>query len=232
MVGKNERKSKGKGKGSAPTAHYGVRVSREVEMKIPVFPISKTVRGMSYCELVNVTGTSGVPGGYVFTANGLYDPNVTSTGHQPLGFDQMMLFYEQYTVLRSKIKVTAQGASAVLNTNVFLYLSPDTTVQSNSDLVLENGLAVFRTLSPVSTYGNIKEMDMFCDVRKYFGKKSDQLLLADSDMRGGATSNPVEQVYYTLAAQDFGRTSTVTAWFLVEILYDVIFYEPRKLGQS
>ena len=44
---------------------------------------------------------------HYFSANGMFDPDVTGTGHQPLYYDQWMVNYEHYQVLGSKIKVTA-----------------------------------------------------------------------------------------------------------------------------
>ena len=40
-----------------------------------------------------------------FCANGMYDPNVTGTGHQPLLFDQYMALYHKYAVTSSRISV-------------------------------------------------------------------------------------------------------------------------------
>lgn len=39
----------------------------------------------------------------VFYANGLYDPDITGTGHQPQGYDQWGDLYRTATVLKSKI---------------------------------------------------------------------------------------------------------------------------------
>jgi len=37
-----------------------------------------------------------------FRANGMYDPDVRVGGHQPYGFDQIMLGYGKFTVVESK----------------------------------------------------------------------------------------------------------------------------------
>ena len=41
----------------------------------------------------------------VFSGNGLYDPDVSGVGHQPLGFDQWMTLYNRYRVYASRIVV-------------------------------------------------------------------------------------------------------------------------------
>jgi len=42
---------------------------------------------------------------YCFRANSLYDPDFTSTGHQPYGFDETMTVYNNYSVTASYIRV-------------------------------------------------------------------------------------------------------------------------------
>jgi len=70
-----------------------------------LFP-PKFKKRLVYSETsLTVASTSGSSNSYFFSANGLFDPNTTGTGHQPMGFDQMMLMYEQYTVFASKITV-------------------------------------------------------------------------------------------------------------------------------
>jgi len=69
------------------------------------FP-QKMVMTHKYCDKVQLTSTLGVITNYLFSTNGLYDPNITGTGHQPAYFDQMTPIYNNYTVIMSRIKVT------------------------------------------------------------------------------------------------------------------------------
>ncbi len=39
----------------------------------------------------------------VFRCGGMFDPDVTGTGHQPRGFDELMTLFEHYTVLESTL---------------------------------------------------------------------------------------------------------------------------------
>jgi len=50
-------------------------------------------------------GAAGSAGVQVFSANGLYDPDITSTGHQPRGFDQSSAMYKTFQVIKRMITV-------------------------------------------------------------------------------------------------------------------------------
>lgn len=59
-----------------------------------------------YVENFAQTNATGNPNThFVFAGNGLADPNLSNTGHQPLYFDQYGLMYKDYYVAGSKIKV-------------------------------------------------------------------------------------------------------------------------------
>lgn len=66
----------------------------------------KTLMKMRYVDAVTIDAGSASVLAHVFRANGLNDPDVTSTGHSPLLFNTMESFYEEYRVISSKIKVT------------------------------------------------------------------------------------------------------------------------------
>jgi len=60
-----------------------------------------------YCDSVSIDASTGVAADYVLNASSLYDPDVTGTGHQPYGFDQLMAFFRHYVVVKARVKVTA-----------------------------------------------------------------------------------------------------------------------------
>jgi len=194
--------------------------------------VRKTLR--YYEQSVSLAGTAGVIAQYAFTANGLYDPNITSTGHQPLGFDTMMLYYEQYTVVRSSMTVRAvgNGSQAVA---VSVCLAPDTTALALPDVV-ENGLIVTTVLDGRGNGGygtgdRVGRLDLACDVAKYFGRRSQRELLDDVNLYGTVAANPTEQVYFIINTWGFGSFSDNTSVSLdVTIEYEACFWEPRKVA--
>ncbi len=69
----------------------------------------QSVRTLTYATFVTINVTT-IPVFHVMRANSCFDPDLSGGGHQPLGFDQMMLLYNKYTVLHSNITVDFQFA--------------------------------------------------------------------------------------------------------------------------
>lgn len=218
----------------APTVPRGSSVYNTLLTKNPLFPIRSFQRGQLYYDpYIQLNPSLGNLAIYNFSANGLFDPNRSGTGHQPIGFDTMMTLYEQWTVVRSRIKVTAIniGDDAV---RVAVYLNPDITASSIT-ATMENGLLQSKVLvgsSPDSGSNRMKTLELTCDIPKYFGK-SFNAILADPQMYGTISSDPGEQVYFTIAAWDpFTSSSSAGVAFDVTISYDVMYWEPKKIGSS
>jgi len=218
---------------NAPTHPAGQSAMSALLTKTPLFPASIVRRLTYHEEELAFTSTSGVPGGYVFSANGMYDPNITSSGHQPLGFDQMMLMYEQYTVVSSKITVDILNSNNTALSRATVYLSPDAVILSSPNQALENGLIKTVMLFPNTTFLSCKQINMNCDIRRYFGRnRSARALVNDPDLFGTAASNPSEQAYFVISAWDPFGANTLSYFLNVTVEYTAVFWEPRKLTES
>lgn len=186
---------------------------------------------LAYVEpTVTVTSGAGpsVAGAYVFSANGLFDPNITGAGHQPLGFDQMMLAYNHYTVHSATINVFWVNGSAS-QTFVSVSRNADTATVTDVTKLLENGDVAFQIL-PINTVQNeFFKQSMTIDIARYEGVDD---VLDDSDLRGSISANPVEQAYFHLSAWDPYSAAVRTANCTVELTYDVTFTEPKLLPLS
>lgn len=191
------------------------------------------------CRLVyaeTITLNASVGGGateYNFSANGLYDPNISGTGHQPMGFDQLMEFYDHYTVIGSKIKVIF---NPVTSTSVSIppYVGVrlcDTTSRINGkaiDELREVGVSMTQMGSyqwkyPPTVYQRFS-------AKKFFSKKA---IIGASQFQGSASANPTEDAIYSVfvVAPDTS-TDPPTISVQVVIEYIAIFTEPKQLPQS
>jgi hypothetical protein len=229
----NRRKTR-KNKSSAATAIVGRSAIADQRFNVPLFS-PRFRMSLVYSETsLSVSSSAGSATTYFFSANGLFDPNTTGTGHQPMGFDQMMLMYEQYTVISSKISVQFINSSgANVYNNVGIYLSPDTTNIVVPSRLIENGQMVWKTMSPTNQYCPNATLSLNCNIATYFGRNRNQRALLDDDnLFGTVAANPSEQVYYGLITYDPTLVANTSADFTVIIEYHTIFWEPRKLTQS
>jgi len=204
--------------------------------KTPLWPASKLITNqLYYDDNLSISGISGVMATHVFSANGLYDPDTSGSGHQPIGFDQMIQSYNHYSVIRSKITIGFVNNSSYA-LRVGIYLSPDNVPITNERQLMENGLVKSVILdakgggsmdSGVS--GRVKTLSLDCDVRKFFGK-SRYTQLMDNEYSGDAASNPQEGVYFMVFAYSSHQgNANSQVLFDATISYDSIYSEPRKL---
>jgi len=177
---------------------------------------------------LGVVSGAGSAGAYVFSANGCFDPDITGTGGQPMGFDQMMIFYNHYTVMRSKIQVVFRSTSAVGRV-VCIAVSGSATPLTSIEQIEENGRCVLAWLNPTGIADSHARLTAPANMTKFQGLVQ---VKDDPDMRGDASSNPAEQVYYLLYCWNPIDVTVVSAGCSVRIEYDVWFHEPRSASLS
>lgn len=180
---------------------------------------------------------NGAPVSYHFSANSIYDPNLTGTGHQPLGRDQYGLIYDHYTVIGSKIKVKFFSTRSEKQ-NVAMWCGTclqDTqnTLTSLSE-ILEQGNANGGILTTHDEAGRQSGVHtQYYSPKKMFsmGKGS---IVANPRICASMGGNPTEDAIYTLLVVQPGGSgvdpNSITA--LVEIEYIVTFSERKSLEQS
>ena len=188
-------------------------------------PIPKQLfNRLKYAETVNVAiGVSGL-GYYLYSCNGMYDPNITGTGHQPMYFDQWSAMYNHYTVLKSTMKATVV-ANTTGATIFSLGQDDDTTINAaNSYTIWERpGYQTKVVNAPVEPSGT--SLWSKWDAKKVFGADPQ----SDPALQGSATSNPTEQTFYVLY---FDTLPSTTVTVLIEIWYDVVWDEYVSMVSS
>lgn len=198
-----------------------------------VFP-NKYRAKLRYVDMWFSSGAfgSGTPGVYVFSANGLFDPDFTGTGHQPMGFDQLMAFYKHYVVTKSRITVWFNNTESVYPVSVALAVQDSSAGLTNYTRILEAGNVVSTSLpgpqNGAQTSGLPTKLVQAVDIGKF---QTVRYLPDDDTLRGSAAANPATSVYYAIY---FNAAGTVTGAcdFAVEIDYEAIFLEPIQTIQS
>jgi hypothetical protein len=223
----------GRGGGRPPAAISTSKMNQNaLTMKIePWMPLTppKCAKWLRYAENVTLSSPSGAVGTYMFSANSPFDPNVTGTGHQPMGYDTMTNLYWHYHVDKARISVTFRNKSLgtpSVGIRVDGALTPITSIER----IVETGGLVFAVLEPSDAFGCNKTLDMSVDIARLNGvsKKS---LIADTELGALWSASPAEQTYFHLSAWD-ANAVTADLLLLVVLEQHVIFTEPKVNVQS
>ena len=193
-------------------------------------PLGKTFkyRARYHEQAVTFTATSASPAVGVYTMNGLYDPNITGTGHQPIGYDQIMPMYEHYHVIGSKITVKCTNLDASTGGILTLNLKDSSTTSANLDEIIENGNCKSVLIGTSGSSDGTKVLTLNCNPPKFFGRK----VMQGTKYNGGISNNPADQVYCHINFQGAQNISTVSAVMQITIVYIAILTEPKQLSGS
>lgn len=189
----------------------------------------KSRRKLTYSETINLTSSSGVLSNYVFTGNGLFDPNATGTGHQPYGYDQLSIIYNNYRVIGAKCHVD------IVNNGT------QTAIQHVGCVAAKSAVFPTLVLSTMYEKGRGKHMAMLgANSRDRFkttisaSTKSIWAVkdIAD-DVKFSATTiaNPTNLWYFHIFNQSV-NTTTTGVWANVVIEYMVEYFNPIIADQS
>jgi len=207
---------------------YVARIPTVVRVGKQAFP-KQLMNTLSYTELVqyNVSvGTSGA--NYAWVANGLYDPNRTGTGHQPLYFDQLASIYNHYTVLRSRIKATISypytgGINAIVCN---LYLDDDNTPKTDALVASEMPFASTRVTRP--QYDAPITLYQRFDAAKVFGGNP----ASNDQLHGTSAANPAETSQFFIQTWDNTLSGATNVQVFVQLEFDVLWDELTSIASS
>jgi len=191
-----------------------------------------------YDDGFELTDSAGLLKTWYFRANDAYDPDASGTGHQPAGFDQAMLLFEQFCVYSARLSVSfISNSNAAMRVGVFL--SPDTTNPGSVAELMENGFCVntitFGASNAATSGGaahTVRTVNISCSNPAYFGSAGRRGYLSNPNFSGTAASGPVEQSYFGVFAFCMTGGVNYSILFDVTLSYDVYFWEPRKLSSS
>jgi len=194
---------------------------------------SKTL-DMRYQD-VRVLTSDGTPGIFgteqTFRLNSLFDPDLTNTGHQPYGYDQVTPFYGSYLVEEAKIEVEFSGSNS---NSLFAAL----TVQSGQNTTSLAGSLLSFGLERQSILGKALPIDgrnvwrhvEVIPIHKVVGLTKAEHL-GDPNYRALVGANPASQVYFRLAVADpVGASKTCIQ--NVCITYRARMFDPISVATS
>ena len=223
--GRSKRNRRAGGSSNAVGATRGSPQLAGFSIKSMPFFGYKVRKVLNYYSTGTITSGASTANAYVFSANGLFDPDVTGTGGQPMSFDQAMTFFNHYTVHNARIRVTFMSNSTTLRVSVGLFVSGSSTVTTSIEQLLENGDGAFQVLEFAGAYGSAATFQRKLSTARF---QSVTDVMDDPNMRGDSASNPTEQAYFHLVVYNSASATVVSTDFQAVIEYDSTFHEPRK----
>ena len=225
---------------------------------VKMFPKKQLVE-LTYCDTVTIPSLDAGSAPYKFRLNSVYDPDLTSTGHQPRGHDQWSAIYKRYCVIGANVLV--EPLNSQTNTNVdatlFGYVDDDETsdlhtIEQLRELNLpktthkyvelgQSAVGVTRYKSPNLSYK--------IGMKKFFGIAQKSQVFTPAGLGQGdsapqpsslnpygltavTNANPTNVCHLKLHAQTNypGAEQTVTC--RVTIKYLCVYHDPIEVGAS
>jgi len=191
------------------------------------FPETKRVTLM-YTTLSNHSSSTVTGDDYVWSGNGVFDPDITSAGVQPANYDDWTIQYNRYRVLSSTIVVNfSTNGTSNLAQQMLITLGPRPTATTVTTLAGAQDFATnFDCQSHLtsSQSGGIKSMSATMQSWRQLGVSKAEYM-ADDQYSAVYTANPALQWYWHFASQGADQTTTCPIYFHVVISYDVVFFQ-------
>jgi len=196
-------------------------------------PLARTTK-LRYTEIVDLGSAAGLLQRYVFSANSVFDPNVTGVGHQPMGYDNWSRLYGEYIVLGSRMSVrmipTLTGAAGTGNALTGCYLSKEQSVPyTKGSTFIEAKRGTWRVVTWNGGVMDQKQTKMVCN---YSAKKFHNVKDTKDNIQlvGLTNGNPSDRAYFIVWLEAPAASSTYSA--VVTIDYIVSFREPLNLPEN
>lgn len=178
-----------------------------------------------------------------YSANSLYDPDVTGIGHQPMYFDNYASVYWRYRVNYAKITVTVvnhdvnTATSGEVTDTLYpnyaykLFIMRDATNNTNeyptniNDLIEESGAQTKWRFCGPSLTGKLPKLSHYCSPHQIANKS-----FKDDSLAATIATNPTSAAYFYigLASAD-GVTNPPAVYVNIKITYWAEFFDRRAI---
>ncbi len=197
----------------------------------------RTVAKLRYVDLVSINAAGAGIAKHTFRANSIFDPDETSTGHQPLMHDEYALLYGSYRVLSSKIRVSpVNDTSSNVNPMLYgVYRDYDTT------LTYAQGTSIIEDMRNKGSWGfagssatlqpyvqTLAARSTSFNGNKHLSPEGRN----NAILMGSNPSTGTFDAYYQVWASSLSATDPGAMLFLVQIDYIVEFTDPIVVTPS
>jgi len=159
--------------------------------------------------------------------NGPFDPNQTGSGAQPVGWDNLLTFYNQAFCVGSRIELRVINNST---TPLQFGIAPTiaaSTLSSYDAMEYYSRDAVFGECDGTGRGGSsvCRRMNSKAVLRFYAQPY-------DADFVSSGQALPTKNAFWTLAFQSSDQSALINANVQIRIYYDIIFTSPLAVALS
>lgn len=190
------------------------------------FPSGLQVK-LKYSDILTINNLGVVVDVHQWRGNSLYDPDFTSTGHQPLYFDQLAAIYNRYRVDGCKIKIVCSTESPIGIMGV-LYPTDENNISVTSiSSACERTGAQDMVIVPARPYTFTK----YVSSPAITGLSKAQYQASDKYCPD-VNANPDEPWFWNFMTQTVDGTTAANMRVTVCLTYYAWFSEPNIIAQS
>jgi len=186
---------------------------------------------LKYVALQRIDTTSAFFYDAVFRGNSLFDPDLTLTGHQPLGFDQWKTFYNRYRVLACSAKLNVDNAAA--GPSLWAVFGPSTSSTSYSgDLsdALEQPRA--KVMGPIEVASRrAHTMKHYMTTSEAMGVTPETVKI-ENEYSAATSASPSKIWYWHLSFLSTDQSSDILVNFILELTFYCQMFERIPLSLS
>lgn len=174
-------------------------------------------------------GAGGLAYTYNWSANGVYDPDISGTGHQPRGFDELISLYDHCVVIYCKAHLLAfnTDTSNAQIIGMGVYDQPMTSATATD--YTESRMVTMKPLARAGSGPAVTSLEISVDPNKFLGRSKP---LSDPELKNSNAANPGEQAYITVFAMAPANLDPSTINCQIRLEYTAVFIEPKQPGQS
>lgn len=170
-------------------------------------------------------------GSYVFRGNSLFDPNHTSTGHQPRFYDQYTAVYGKYKVYSSSLVLDIINTAGGEGSGAIVAVTPNTEIITFTSWPESSELPRARVseIIPISSI-RAERVTHNATTSSICGLTKGQV--QDDDYSAATGSNPVQIWYWNINAVAVNEAVDVTVQCRIRLTFEALMYDRLDVTTS
>jgi hypothetical protein len=169
---------------------------------------------------------------YVFSGNNPVDPGGSLSTTQPVGYDYWAIMYERYRVIGSRIRIVAQvgglnaaGSAPGLSGQIAVYPSNASAAVSSLSDAMSQPYVKFKEFNTAQRC----EISTVMPTAKISGIK---VMEGADQLQATIGTGPANEWFWCVGWTNTTTYNTAANDFLVEVTYDVEFFDRAQLNKS